>query len=69
MLPGAEDIAEELKGKVDHIFVDRMNYHYADRVYRKYGLENKLSDAYFQSAARALASACGKYGIDCNVVF
>jgi len=46
-----------------------MNYHYADRVYRKYGLENKLSDAYFQSAARALASACGKYGIDCNVVF
>ena len=69
MLPGAEDIAEELNGKVDHIFVDRMNYHYADRVYRKYGLENKLSDAYFQSAARALASACGKYGIDCNVVF
>jgi DNA repair photolyase len=69
VLPGAESLAEELNGMVDHIIVDRMNYHYADWVYRKYGLEDKLSDTYFQSAARAFASACGKYGIDCNVVF
>jgi DNA repair photolyase len=33
MLPGAEDLAEMLNGKVDFVIVDRMNYHYADWVY------------------------------------
>ncbi|MCK9593270.1 MAG: radical SAM protein [Methanoregula sp.] len=47
VLPGAEGLAELLKGKVDYVLVDRMNYHYADRVYRKYGLEDKLTDEYF----------------------
>jgi DNA repair photolyase len=69
MLPGAEGLVEELNDKVDYIIVDRMNYHYADWIYRKYGLEDRLSDTYFQSTARAFTSACGKYGIDCNVVF
>jgi DNA repair photolyase len=47
VLPGAEGLAGLLKGKVDYVMVDRMNYHYADRVYRKYGLFEKLSDDYF----------------------
>jgi DNA repair photolyase len=69
MLPGAEGLIEDLKGKVDHIIVDRMNYHYADWIYRKCKMEDKLSDDFFQDTGRALASACRKYGIDCNVVF
>jgi len=47
MLPGAEGLAELLRGKVDYVVIDRMNYHYADRVYRKYGLEDALTDDYF----------------------
>ena len=42
VLPGAEGLAELLKGKIDYVIIDRMNYHYADWVYRKYGLEDKL---------------------------
>jgi DNA repair photolyase len=47
VLPGAEGLAALLKGKVDYVLIDRMNYHYADQVYRKYGLEDKRADDYF----------------------
>jgi DNA repair photolyase len=56
VLPGAEGLAGLLKGKIDSIIIDRMNYHYADWVYRKYGLEEKLSDTYFFRVKRELAS-------------
>ena len=47
VLPGAEGLADLLKGKIDYVLIDRMNYHYADRVYRDHGMEDKLSDEYF----------------------
>jgi DNA repair photolyase len=56
LLPGAEGLAELLKGKVDYVLIDRMNYHYADWVYRKYGLEDKLTDDYFYRTKQTLAS-------------
>jgi DNA repair photolyase len=56
VLPGAEGLAELLKGKIDYVIIDRMNYHYADWVYRKYGLEDKLSDDYFSRVRKELAS-------------
>jgi DNA repair photolyase len=68
MLPGAELLAEDLKGKVDSVIIDRMNYHYADWIYRKYRLEDKRSDDFFQRTGHALSDACGKYGIECNLV-
>jgi DNA repair photolyase len=68
MLPGAEALPEALKGKVDHVLVDRMNYHYADWVYRKHGLDAMLADAFFRSTADAIAAACRELGIACRVV-
>jgi DNA repair photolyase len=59
LLPGAEGLAELLKGKIDHLLIDRMNYHYADRVYRKYGLIDKLSDEYFYRTRQQLEAALG----------
>jgi DNA repair photolyase len=56
MLPGAEGLAELLRGKIDSIIIDRMNYHYADWVYRKYGLEDSLADDFFYRTRQALAS-------------
>jgi DNA repair photolyase len=56
MLPGAEGLAELLKGKVDYVLIDRMNYHYADWVYRKYGLEDKCTDEFFNRTRRELGS-------------
>lgn len=55
MLPGAEKLADLLKGKIDFLLLDRMNYHYADWVYRKYGLEDKLTDAFFQQTSKKLS--------------
>jgi DNA repair photolyase len=65
MLPGAEGLPEILAGKVDRVLVDRMNYHYADWVYRKYGLEDKLTDAYFHRTAAAISSAFASLGMSC----
>jgi DNA repair photolyase len=63
MLPGAEGLAEILAGKIDHVIIDRMNYHYADWVYRKYGLDDKMTDDYFDRTGRELSSAFAKMGI------
>jgi len=65
MLPGAEDLAEILAGKVDYVIVDRMNYHYADWVYRKYGLDDKMTDDFFCRTERTLSSTFAKLGISC----
>ena len=69
MLPGAEGLVSPLAGKVDFVLVDRMNYHYADWVYRRYNLENSLSDEFFSSRGEELASLFQKRGIECQVLF
>ena len=65
MLPGSEDIAEMLAGKVDYVIIDQMNYNYADWLYRKYGLEDKMTDDFFHQTERKLSSAFNKLGINC----
>ena len=48
MLPGAEELADELKEKVNYVLIDKMNYHYGDWVYRKYRLDEARSyDLFF----------------------
>ena len=69
MLPGAEGLAAQLSGKVDYVLVDRMNYHYGDWVYRKYHLEEAMSNDFFSSKGNELASAFGKQGVECRVLF
>jgi len=54
ILPGAQVLPELLVGKVDYVLVDRLNYHYADWVYKKYGLENNRSDDYFYQMDKSL---------------
>lgn len=66
ILPKAESLAEILAGKVDYVMFDRMNYHYADWVYRKYGLEDKMTDDYFCRTERTLSSTFAKLGIGCQ---
>jgi hypothetical protein len=69
VLPGAEALAEALAGKVDHIIVDRMNYHYADWIYRKNKMDYTLSDEYFRKISTAVTDVCKKSGITCDVVY
>jgi DNA repair photolyase len=65
MLPGAGGLAEMLAGKVDFVILDRMNYHYADWVYRKYGLENNMRDDFFERTRQELAARFEELGIRC----
>jgi len=69
VLPGAGALANDLAGKADYILIDRMNYHYTDWIYRKYGMEDKLSDDFFYRTGRELAVAFEKSGIACRVVY
>ena len=43
-------------GKIDYILINRMNYHYADRVYRNYRLEDTLADDFSERVKREFAS-------------
>jgi DNA repair photolyase len=69
MLPGAEELAAQLSGKVDYVLIDKMNYHYGDWVYIKYRLEEAMSYDFFSSKGKELASAFAKQGIECRVLF
>ena len=44
VLPDTEGLAGIFSGKVDYVIIGRMNFHYADWVYRKYGLEEYFAD-------------------------
>ncbi|MEJ2696462.1 MAG: radical SAM protein [Candidatus Sulfobium sp.] len=69
VLPGAEGLAAALKGKVDHVLIDRLNYHYADATYRKHGMQWAMKDSFFSDKAEELGKAFEKEGIPCQVLF
>jgi DNA repair photolyase len=68
LLPGARQLAGMLRGKTDRVLIDRMNYHYADWVYRKYHLENAMSTGFFQHAAAEMGAALEAAGISCEII-
>jgi DNA repair photolyase len=63
MLPGSEDLPEIISDKVDYVILDRMNYNYADWVYRKHELEDKKTDEFFTKMTREISSKFRKLGI------
>jgi len=69
ILPGAEGLVGELKGKVDHVIVDRLNYHYADWAYKKYGLRWAMEDSFFSEKGEELRAAFEREGIPCEILF
>jgi hypothetical protein len=69
MLPEAEGLALQLRGIVDHVLIDRMNYHYADWVYRRHNLEYAMTEHFFAEKKKELASAFEKEGIHCQFLF
>jgi len=47
ILPEIENLVIQISGKVDYVLIDKLNYHYADWVYRKYKLEYAKSNKFF----------------------
>jgi DNA repair photolyase len=68
LLPGSEQLPTLLKGKVNRVLLDRLNYHYADRVYKKYHLEALAGEDYFVSTSQKLEKAFGRMGIECHLI-
>jgi len=69
VLPGAEGLVSELKGKVDYVILDRLNYHYADWAYRRYGIQWAMEDSFFSQKGEELKTAFERQKISCQVVF
>jgi len=69
LLPGAEDLPLHLSGKADFVIVDRVNYHYADWVYRKHKLEYAMVDTFFVAKKTEITSALERERIPCKVLF
>ena len=69
VLPGAEGLASRLEGKVDHALIDRLNYHYADRLYKQHGLQWAMEESYFRETAVKMKSEFEQLGIPCEVLF
>jgi DNA repair photolyase len=69
ILPGAEGLAAALKGKVENVLIDRLNYHYADSTYKRYDMEWAKEDRFFAQKAKELKTAFEGEGIPCRVLF
>jgi hypothetical protein len=69
ILPNAEGLVSELKGKVDSVLLDRLNYHYADWAYKKYGMQSAMEDSFFLQKRAELRAGFEKEGIPCQVLF
>ena len=69
MLPEPEGLVDQLRGRIDHVLIDRMNYHYADWVYRKNGLEYAMTEDFFNQKKKELTTAFEREGIRCQVLF
>jgi hypothetical protein len=69
MLPGAENIVDLISEKTDYVLIDRMNYHYADWVYREHGLEYARTDEFFAKMKNKLLRRFESSGIPCKMLF
>jgi len=69
LLPGAEGLLDLLAGKVDTVLIDRLNYHYADRIYREAGMGWANEDRFFIGQRDALAGGFEGRGISVQALF
>ena len=65
VLPGAEGLVKALKGKVENVLIDKLNYHYADSTYKRYGMQWAMKAGFFSQKAEELKTAFEREGIPC----
>ena len=69
LLPHADGLVDMLKGRVDHVLIDRYNYHYADWAYKKYGMTWALDEDFFLEKGEELRAAFEKAGTSCQKLY
>jgi len=66
MLPNAEELVGMLKDNVGHVLIDKLNYHYADWVFKKHGLQRAMDDEFFNQQGEELRAGFEKAGVACR---
>jgi len=69
LLPHADGLVNMLKGRVDHVLIDRYNYHYADRTYKEHGMAWALDEDFFLEKGDDLRAAFEKVGKSCRMLY
>jgi DNA repair photolyase len=71
LLPGnPEELVNKLDGKVDYVYIDKMNYSSAIRkFYQNYGLEDALKDTFFREYLNRYVNELKKKGIIFEALF
>ncbi len=69
LLPGAEKLPGELAGVVDSVLIDRLNYHYADRIYRQHDMAWATEDRFFAETGDLVKKGFERQGIPVNTLF
>ncbi len=69
LLPHAEGLVALLAGKADHILVDRYNYHYADSIYKKFGMQEAREEEFFMVQGEQLRARFEKAGIPSRLLY
>jgi DNA repair photolyase len=69
MLPGAEGLVHLLDGKVDHVLIDKLNYHYADWAFKKHGMQWAADKDFILQKGEEISAAFEKQGIPCQKLF
>ncbi|PXX95757.1 radical SAM protein [Marinifilum breve] len=69
LLPRTENLVELLTGAVDYIIVDKLNYHYADHIFKKLNREQYLTKEYSRTASNQIKKECERLNMECQVVF
>lgn len=69
ILPRAEDLVTQLRGKVDYVLIDRLNYHYADRIYREHNLQYAITNQFFHQMKNRLTEALSKGSVPYQVLY
>jgi len=69
ILPGAETLPDALDGAVDYVLADRLNYHYANSVYREQNLAWALENRFFAEMRPKLAAGFKRKGIPLQILF
>ena len=63
ILPGAAKLANQLGGKVDYVVVDRMNYYYANKIYKENKMEWAKEESFFIHESDDLKKGLESIGI------
>ena len=68
LLPHAEGLVKMLKGCVDHVLIDKYNYHYADWAYKKHGMVEAMTEEFYDEKGEELLHAFEQAGVPCRLL-